>query len=57
LISNASHALEVFKTPIATFKDTPNRQKIVAPTGLQIFNQVEFMEVANAEFVEEIISQ
>jgi hypothetical protein len=49
--------LEVFKTPIATFKDTPNRQKIVAPTGLQIFNQVEFMEVANAEFVEEIISQ
>jgi len=38
LISSTPHASEVFITPITTFENTPNRQKITAPTGLQILN-------------------
>jgi hypothetical protein len=40
-----------------TFKDTPYRQKIVAPTGFQILNQVELTEGTSVELVEKIISQ
>jgi len=57
LISNALHASKVFTTPIATFRDMPNQQKIVAPMGLQILIQVELMEVACVELVEKIINQ
>jgi hypothetical protein len=35
------HASKVFTTPIATFEDTPDQQKTIAPIGFQILNQVE----------------
>jgi hypothetical protein len=34
-----------------------DRQNIVTPIGLQILNQVEFMEAASVEHVEKVISQ
>jgi hypothetical protein len=40
-----------------TFEDTLDRQKIIAPTNLQILNQVELVEVTNVELVEEVISK
>jgi hypothetical protein len=57
LISNTLHASEVNTTLITTFEDTPNRQKIAVPIGLQILNQVQLVEVASVELVEEIINQ
>jgi hypothetical protein len=57
LISNTLHASKVFTTPIATFEDTLDRQKIITPTNLQILNQVELVEVTNVELVEEVISK
>ncbi len=40
-----------------TFEDTLDWQKVVAPTNLQILNQVELLEVASAKPVKEVISQ
>ncbi len=57
MISNVSHASELFITPIANFKYTPDQQKIIAPIGLQILSQIELVEVASAKPVKEIISQ
>ncbi len=57
MISNTLHASKVFTTPIATFEDTLDRQKIITPTNLQILNQVELVEVTNVELVEEVISK
>jgi hypothetical protein len=57
LISNVSHASEIFTTPIANFKYTPDQQKIVAPIGLQILSQIELMEVASAKPIKEIVSK
>jgi hypothetical protein len=47
----------VFTTPIATFENTPNRQKLTTPTIIQILSEVEFVEVAGVESVKEVISQ
>jgi len=44
-------------TPIATFEDTPDRQKITTPTGLQILNQAKPMEEVGVEHVERAINQ
>jgi hypothetical protein len=39
LITNTPHALEVFMTPIVTFEETLDRQKIFAmPTSFHIMN-------------------
>jgi len=40
-----------------TFENTLDRQKIVAPTGLQILSQIELVEAAGAEHVKEVINQ
>jgi hypothetical protein len=49
LISNTSHASEVYTTPIVTFENTPDQQKIIAPIGLQILSQVELVEAIGVE--------
>ncbi len=51
------HALEVFTTPITTFEETPNQQKIVVLIGLQIVNKVEPLEKASVEPIEGVINQ
>ncbi len=50
------HASEVFLTPISTFEKTPNRQKIIALTGLQILSQVKHVRVG-VELVKKAINQ
>jgi hypothetical protein len=49
--------LKVFITPITTFENTLDWQKVVAQTSLQILNQVELVEVASVEHVEEVINR
>jgi hypothetical protein len=58
LIINTLHDSEVFTTPITTFEETFDWQKVtIAPTCLQILNQVELMEETNAKFIEGIVNQ
>jgi len=57
IISSTLHASKVLMTPIATFEDTPDRQKITTPTGLQILNQAKPMEEVGVEHVERAINQ
>ncbi len=51
------HASKVFTTPITTFEETPNQQKIVVLIGLQIVNKVEPLEKASVEPIEGVINQ
>ncbi len=45
-------------TPIVTFEETHNRQKIyVTPTSFQILSQVEPMEETSVEHVEEVVTR
>jgi hypothetical protein len=44
-------------TPIATFEDTLDRQKITTPTRLQILSQVKPMEEVGVEHVERAFNQ
>ncbi len=57
LISNTLHVTKVFITPIMTFEETFDRQRTIVMTGLQILNQVEFVEEASAELVKGAINQ
>ncbi len=57
MISNTLHASEVYTTPIVTFEDTPDRQKIIAPIGFQILSQAELVEATGVEHVQEVINQ
>jgi hypothetical protein len=57
LSSSTPHASKVFTTPITTFEETPNQQRIVVLTSLQILNQVELVEKACVEHVEKAINQ
>jgi hypothetical protein len=57
LISNTSPTSEVFTTPIATFEETPNQQKITMLTSLQNLNQVKPMEEASVELAEGAINR
>jgi hypothetical protein len=42
---------------MATFEDTLDRQKTITLTNLQILNQIELVEIASVEHIEEIINQ
>jgi hypothetical protein len=57
LILNILHASKVFMTPIANFEDTLDQQNTIAPTSLQILNQVKPMEEVVVEPVERAINQ
>ncbi len=57
LSSSTPHALKVFTTPVTTFEETPNQQRIIVLTSLQILNQVELVEEACVEHVERAINQ
>jgi hypothetical protein len=57
LITNTLHVLQVFTTPIATLKKTPNRHKIfIGPIGLKILSQVEHVEEPSVEPIKEAIT-
>jgi hypothetical protein len=57
LISNTPHASKVYTTSIATFENTPNRQKTAMPIGLQILSKVELVEATCVKPIKEIINQ
>jgi hypothetical protein len=56
-VFSSNNSSNSFTTPIATFEDTPNQQKIVTPTCFQILSQAKLVEEAGAEHVKEAISQ
>jgi hypothetical protein len=52
LLSNTTHALEIFATPITTFEERPVQLKATSKIGIQPMSNIEFVEMTNNIIVE-----